>query len=67
MDREKRYDHLIEKSVKTRPNRGWKAHAVSRYAEPYHPRSGVEWNSAVMYGIALGVTVSWFSLLHEEV
>jgi hypothetical protein len=43
---------LTEKSVKTRPNIGWKAQAVSRYAEPYHPISGVDWNSCVMYGMA---------------
>lgn len=50
-----RYAFLTEKSMKTRPNSGWKAHAVSRYADPYHPMSGVEWNSWVMYGIAWAV------------
>lgn len=48
------YDHLIWNSVKTRPNTGWNAQAVNRYDEPYHPISGVLWNSAVMYGIACG-------------
>jgi hypothetical protein len=47
-----RYAFLTEKSVKTRPNIGWKAQAVSRYAEPYHPISGVDWNSCVIYGMA---------------
>lgn len=31
---------------------GWKAHAVSRYAEPYQPMSGVDWNSRVISGMA---------------
>jgi len=47
-----RYAFLTEKSMKMRPNSGWKAHAVSRYAEPYHPISGVDLNSWVMYGMA---------------
>ena len=47
-------DHLTEKSKKTRPNTGWNAHAVRRYAEPYQPMSGVDLNSSVMYGIACG-------------
>lgn len=42
-----KYASLTEKSVNTRPNIGWKAHAVSRYAEPYQPMSGVDWNSWV--------------------
>lgn len=49
---EARNTFLTEKSLKMRPNMGWKAHAVSMYAEPYHPMSGVDWNSCVMYGMA---------------
>lgn len=43
-----RYDHLTEKSTKILPKRGWKAHAVRRYAEPYQPISAVDLNSEVI-------------------
>lgn len=45
-------------SVKTRPKTGWNAQAVSKYDEPYQPMSAVEWNSAVMNGIAYWSVIS---------
>jgi hypothetical protein len=52
MNKARRYDHFISKSVYTRPYRGWNAAAVRRYEDPYHPTSAVELNSLVMRGIA---------------
>jgi hypothetical protein len=43
-----RYDQFAENRRKTRPKTGWKAHAVSRYEEPYQPMSLVDENSLVM-------------------
>lgn len=37
-----RYDFLTEKSINTRPKTGWNAQAVSKYADPYQPISGVD-------------------------
>ncbi len=50
--RANRYDFLTEKIIKIRPKTGWNAEAVSKYAEPYQPISGVELNSPVIFGIA---------------
>lgn len=47
-----RYVHFIENMVKIRPQTGWKAQAVIKYAEPYQPMSLLELSACVTWGIA---------------
>ena len=44
---------LISNKVYSFPKTSWKAQFVSRYAVPYQPISSAEWNSSVIWGIAV--------------
>ena len=48
-----RNTHLVLNSAYSLPNINWKAHEGRKYAEPYHPISGRELNSVVIFGTAV--------------
>lgn len=48
-----KYSILASKILYKRPNVGWNAISVRRYALPYHDTSSSLWKSLVMVGIAV--------------
>src|SRR4051812_23205550 len=50
-----RKDHLELKCIKILPDSGWRAAPPSWYALPYHPTSGRDLKSSVIFGIAVAM------------